>query len=458
MASSDEPTSDRLSDRLDGWKAIAGYLDRNVRTVQRWERTERLPVRRHPHKSQASAWASRSELDHWLHQRSAGVSPGAADSADSKGEQAPPIETGSAHTPNGSGSRHSRPKWILGGAFLAAGFLAAVVVARGQQGLAALRTDTNNESVYSGFAAGQAFYDVRQYREAVTVLEDAIARDPQYGPAWVLLAKTYGRLGPGGDQRRALEVANRVRERAPSTAEAHIARALMARAQRNAETWRAEASRAIELDARAAEAYALLGDYYSGSVAFACNRDQDPELAERYYARATELRPSLTTALLNRADNLRLLGRHAECIDLLTQSMRRFSDGSASASRGRCRLMQGDLVGAAADIEPLRTDSKIPRFNAMTALGWLELKRGETDRGIRDLEAALVLTPNTVQSEFLVARVYADVGDVSRATTHLTRGLQNAPTCAALVARATRFGTDWRGPEVASVVAKYQTR
>jgi Tfp pilus assembly protein PilF len=120
--------------------------------------------------------------------------------------------------------------------------------------------------------------------------------------------------------------------------------------------------------------------------------------------------------------------------------------------------MQGDLVGAAADIEPLRTDSKIPRFNAMTALGWLELKRGDTDRGIRDLEAALVLTPNILQSEFLVARVYADVGDVARATTHLTRGLQNAPACAAVVARATRFGTDWRGPEVASVLAKYQTR
>jgi hypothetical protein len=33
-------------DRLEGWKEIATYLRRGVRTVQRWER-DGLPVRRH---------------------------------------------------------------------------------------------------------------------------------------------------------------------------------------------------------------------------------------------------------------------------------------------------------------------------------------------------------------------------------------------------------------------------
>jgi hypothetical protein len=32
------------SDRLDSWKEIAVYLKRDVRTVQRWEKTEKLPV------------------------------------------------------------------------------------------------------------------------------------------------------------------------------------------------------------------------------------------------------------------------------------------------------------------------------------------------------------------------------------------------------------------------------
>ena len=33
-------------DRLDSWKEIAAYLRKGLRTVQRWERTEGLPVRR----------------------------------------------------------------------------------------------------------------------------------------------------------------------------------------------------------------------------------------------------------------------------------------------------------------------------------------------------------------------------------------------------------------------------
>ena len=34
------------SDRLDSWKEIARYLNRDVRTVQRWEETGGLPVYR----------------------------------------------------------------------------------------------------------------------------------------------------------------------------------------------------------------------------------------------------------------------------------------------------------------------------------------------------------------------------------------------------------------------------
>jgi DNA-binding transcriptional regulator YiaG len=33
-------------ERLDSWKEIARYLNRDVRTVQRWEETDGLPVYR----------------------------------------------------------------------------------------------------------------------------------------------------------------------------------------------------------------------------------------------------------------------------------------------------------------------------------------------------------------------------------------------------------------------------
>jgi len=57
-------------DRLDSWKEIAVYLKRDVRTVQRWEKSERLPIHRHAHRRQGSVFAFRAELDAWWLQRS----------------------------------------------------------------------------------------------------------------------------------------------------------------------------------------------------------------------------------------------------------------------------------------------------------------------------------------------------------------------------------------------------
>src|SRR6185295_5360993 len=60
------PDADR-ADRLDGWKQIAVYLDRGVRTVRRWEREEGLPVHRHVHRVLGSVYAYKSEIDSWRH-------------------------------------------------------------------------------------------------------------------------------------------------------------------------------------------------------------------------------------------------------------------------------------------------------------------------------------------------------------------------------------------------------
>jgi TolB-like protein/Flp pilus assembly protein TadD len=56
--------------RLDSWKEIAAYLKRGVRTVQRWERTEGLPVHRLPHSKSGSIHAYPDELDEWWRERS----------------------------------------------------------------------------------------------------------------------------------------------------------------------------------------------------------------------------------------------------------------------------------------------------------------------------------------------------------------------------------------------------
>ena len=51
---------------LTGWEAIAQYMGRVVRTVQRWEREMGLPVRRPHHINKKAILARTEDLDRWL--------------------------------------------------------------------------------------------------------------------------------------------------------------------------------------------------------------------------------------------------------------------------------------------------------------------------------------------------------------------------------------------------------
>lgn len=59
------PKSARV-ELLSGWKQIASYLGKGVRTVQRYERELSLPVRRPARKSSGSVMATKAELDAWV--------------------------------------------------------------------------------------------------------------------------------------------------------------------------------------------------------------------------------------------------------------------------------------------------------------------------------------------------------------------------------------------------------
>jgi Tol biopolymer transport system component len=56
-------------DRLESWKEIAAYMRRDVKTVQRWEKREGMPVHRHVHDKMGSVYAFRTELDAWTSNR-----------------------------------------------------------------------------------------------------------------------------------------------------------------------------------------------------------------------------------------------------------------------------------------------------------------------------------------------------------------------------------------------------
>lgn len=63
------PTSAGERRRLDSWKEIAAYLGRGIRTVQRWEREEGLPVHRLAHAERGSVFADPTELTEWWKNR-----------------------------------------------------------------------------------------------------------------------------------------------------------------------------------------------------------------------------------------------------------------------------------------------------------------------------------------------------------------------------------------------------
>ena len=86
--------------RLESWKEIAGYLNRHVTTIRRWEKGEGLPVHRHRHTKLGSIYAYTRELDAWFDSRREEV------------DERPPAITGAAET----SARLPSAPLLLGGA------------------------------------------------------------------------------------------------------------------------------------------------------------------------------------------------------------------------------------------------------------------------------------------------------------------------------------------------------
>ena len=63
------PDPDSNERRLESWGEIATYLRRDIRTVQRWEHDNGLPVRRLVIGKMGQVYAYRSELDAWVRKR-----------------------------------------------------------------------------------------------------------------------------------------------------------------------------------------------------------------------------------------------------------------------------------------------------------------------------------------------------------------------------------------------------
>lgn len=119
--------------RLESWGEIAAYLRRDIRTVQRWERTLGLPVRRLQVGKQSSVYAYRSELDRWYRQREPNLKKEELNSQDPQspvpGEPDPPTKEPleeNALQENRKFTRTALLATAVGGAILALSVILAV--------------------------------------------------------------------------------------------------------------------------------------------------------------------------------------------------------------------------------------------------------------------------------------------------------------------------------------------
>ncbi len=291
--------------RLDSWKEIAAFFDRDERTVKRWEKERSLPVHRLPGGSRGRVFAFADELSLWMHSSELAAAeaplanqPSEAASLESSATGNPTAPTGAAAASRLAGIRLGK-RWIVlaAGAVLAAMVGTPWVVAHRRQtsplavngsssspGSPATTsaTRTTDPEAEEFYLKGRYYWNKRtpeDLNKAIDYFTQAIVRDPNHAQAYVGLADCY----------------NLLREFAAMPSEEAFPRALAA------------ARKAVELDESSAEANASLA-----FVLFYWNWDIAG--AERTFRRAIELNPDYVAAHHWYATFLMTLGRYPEAM------------------------------------------------------------------------------------------------------------------------------------------------
>jgi tetratricopeptide (TPR) repeat protein len=292
-----------LNPRLNSWKEIASFFDRDERTVKRWEKRRGLPVHRMPGGERGGVFAYTEELTAWL--KSAppndladagrlGNSLQTA-SANAKGLGIPLDESGAVFPtkpfPPPVVERKRRPKtWLIWGAagIVMVASITWVLKRQLRQAAQPSAADSRSSSRTPSAEAEDLYLKGRFYwnkrtpddlNKAVDYFTQAIVRDPDYARAYVGLADSY----------------NLLREFSAMPSSEAFPRALAA------------ARKAVELDDYSAEAHT--------SLAFALlYANLDEAGAEREFKRAIALDPNNGQAHHWYATALLAFGRFPESL------------------------------------------------------------------------------------------------------------------------------------------------
>ena len=333
-------------DVLNGWKEIAAYLGRDPRTVERWEKTRSLPVRRLPGAGRATVYALVPELDAWLATPFRGSAQSSPDSSDRA--EVRPVEVVPSPKPAASAAPVASPGtpmkirpatgggrlWfvLVPGVLVAMGILLATAVWHHRRAETASTAVTHLRPLVppSAVPGVEELYLRGSYQAEMRTPEslnhaqesfsEALKREPRYAPALAGLASTFILLreystAPDSDAyQKAQDAARQAVAMDPTLAQAHAVLGFVDFFW----NWDATGAEREFHTALQLAPHLPLAHHWYGSMLTHQGRYQD---ALRELNLAQQLEPSSAAILTTRALALGLSGRRQESSDLLNEAI-----------------------------------------------------------------------------------------------------------------------------------------
>lgn len=467
MAANSEPVITET--RLDSWKAIAAFFDRDERTVKRWEKDRGMPVHRVPGSVRGTVFAYHGELSRWLQGESEVTTPEPALPEATLLEVVPTnpaIETlvspevfsGKAASMRVRGARWQALVWVLP-LLLIAGIL---VVSFGHRNLgfknALAATNQPDAASQELYLKGRYYFEKRTPADlnlAVDFFTQAIVHDPQYAPAYVGLADSYHLLRefsamstPDAEQ-RAFAAAKRATELDPNSAAAHTSLAFASFwGHLNVAAADREFRRAIELDPNFTRAH-----HWYATFLIEIGRSQEA-LAQIELAR--QLDPSSKAILADKGFILAGAGQTEEARLLLRQM--EASDPDFASVHHYLAMIYGMEGNYDAWLEEKRREAAITQ-DASLAKETAVQQTAYNDGGVQglheyELAAARKAYEAGTGSPYSVAQAYARLGDREEALKYLQVARQRQDPWLAILIFDPSFHALHIDPEFRELVAQ----
>jgi tetratricopeptide (TPR) repeat protein len=476
MAAQSEPLPAKK--RLDSWKEIAAFFDRDERTVKRWEKERGLPVYRVPGSARGGVFAYAEELADWLkaphHNWEAVESAAEENTSADQGKNRPvpanlltiriPSEVPTPAlrlVPPPSRMAAARPfLWLVPLVLIAGSFLVFSFGHREPRYKNALAApQPPSAEAQDLYLKGRYHFEKRtpdDLNQAVDLFTQAIVHDPSYAAPYVGLADSYNLLRefsvmpPQEAFPRARSAAAKAVELDPNSAEAHNSLAFasfwgffdVATADR-------EFKRAIELNPGLPRAH-----HWYATFLVETGRTQEA-LAE--IERARQLDPSSTPILADKGIILAVAGKTEEARTLLMQlsaSQPEFVSPHRYLAQD-IYFREGNYAGYFAEsgtVARLRHDARAQKS--------VDLEKAAYERGGRRglfqerLTTTLELFNRGAGSAFDVAEAYAALGQDQNAMKYLEVAYQRHDLLLTTLTTNEQFQHLHQDPQFRQLVAK----